>query len=276
MKQPTEGVEPQSRPGGSSRLAANKAEFVQRLVKNGMSLRKVAKQTGISYTTAHRCASQFSKKQSSIDFDFLSEREIGYIVGFFVGDGSRVCDKRTGHYGAQFGLDARRDSEITSFLRKLFEKSGKRVTLYSEGNWLVMRVYSKKFLTFLERFVSYEDIGGQTKKVLTRPFDWSCDFSFGFLGGLIDADGHVYRNKRRSGHFGADITTVNTRLVGQLVDLFSRMGLKPKVVKAHPSSTSLSKKATYYVRLNKSEFSKVCGELICVKHDRCGCDAKRF
>jgi hypothetical protein len=30
------------------------------------------------------------------------------------------------------------------------------------------------------------------------------------------------------------------------------------------------------VRLGKSEFSKVCGELVCVKHDRCGCDAKRF
>lgn len=128
----------------------------------------------------------------------------------------------------------------------------------------------------LQGFVKYDENNGEAHKVLVSMPAWSRDFVVGFVGGLIDADGHVHRNKRRSGHFGADITTVNSALVEQLVDLFNRLGLKPTVSKILPSSISYSNKATYIVRLGKSEFCKVCDELICVKHERCGCDAKHF
>lgn len=211
-----------------------------------------------------------------MDFSVFDKRAFGYIVGFFVGDGSKILDKQSGHYGVQFGLDAIRDSEITSFLRSLFEKSGKRVTLYSAGTWLIMKVYSKSLLMLLQGFVKYEQDNGEVHKVLVGTTAWSRDFVIGFVGGLIDADGHVHKNKRRKGHFGADITTVNSALAEQLIDLFTRLGLKPKISKALPSSRSYSNKVTYIVRLGKCEFCKVCDELICVKHERCGCDAKHF
>lgn len=276
MSYPDSGINTKNELRRLERLAPAKVDNIQSLVKNGFSLRGVAKKTGISYTTVHRYANQFSKKQSSMDFSVFNKRELGYIVGFFVGDGSQILDKRSGHYGVQFGLDAIRDSEITSFLRSLFEESGKRVTLYSAGTWLIMKVYSKSFLTFLHGFVKYEQDNGEIRKVLVGTTTWPRAFALGFVGGLIDADGHVHKNKRRKGHFGADITTVNSSLVEQLIDIFNRLGLKPKVSKTLPSSTSYSSKPTYIVRLGKFEFCKVCYKLICVKHERCGCDAKHF
>ncbi len=276
MVLPDSGANAKTKLRHLERLAPERVNEIQSLVKKGISLRGVARDTGISYATVYRYAHEFSSRQSSIDFSVFSKRELGYIVGFFVGDGSRIMDERSGHYGAQFGLDAKRDSEITSFLCQLFEKSGKRVTLYSAGTWLVMKVYSKSLLVFFQGFVKYEENNGKAHKALVSIPTWSRDFVVGFVGGLIDADGHVHKNKRRRGHFGVDITTVNSVLAEQLIDLFNRLGLEPKVSKILPSSISYSNKATYIVLLGKLEFCKVCNELICVKHERCGCDAKHF
>ncbi len=195
---------------------------------------------------------------------------------FFVGDGSRIADRRSGHYGARFAFDAKRDVGIASLLQRLFKKAGKSVTLYSEGTWLAMKVYSKDLLVFLQDFVRYAERDGEVYKVLSNSLNWDRAFALGFLGGLIDADGHVYKNKRHTGHFGIAITTVNPTLVEQLVDLLNRLGLKPKVSEVNPCRTSFSKKITYILRLGTAEFGKICSEAICVKHEECGCDAKRF
>jgi hypothetical protein len=276
MSGPDSRVYPKTKIAHLKRLSPKEIEEIQGLVKKGLSLRGVSRKTGVSYAAVYRYANQLSRRQSSIDFSVFSKRELGYIVGFFVGDGSRIFDKRNGHYGAQFGLDTERDSDITSLLSNLFKRSGKRVTLYSAGTWLIMRVYSKPLLTFLQGFVKYQEDNGETHKMLVDLHAWSIDFLIGFIGGLIDADGHVHKNKRRRGHFGADITTVNPVLVEQLIKIFNRLGLNPKVSKALPSSASYSSKPTYFVRLGKSDFNKICSELICVKHERCGCDAKCF
>ncbi|MGO8807629.1 MAG: LAGLIDADG family homing endonuclease [Candidatus Bathyarchaeia archaeon] len=257
-------------------MTTEKVEEIQRLVKSGLSLRGTARKTRVNYSTIRLHAKQFAKRQSTLDFSVFSNRELGYIVGFYVGDGSRMEEKRSGHYGAKFALDAKSDLDTAFLLRTLFEKSGKRVTLYSEGSWLAMKVYSKPLLAFLQNFVKYKQDNERTQKVLVDPSTWSRDFTLGFLGGLIDADGHVLKNKRKTGHFGAVITTVNPKLAQQLVSLLNRLGLEAKVGKAEPCPTSFSKKPTYFIRLGKAEFCKVCNNLICVKHQRCGCDAKTF
>jgi hypothetical protein len=177
---------------------------------------------------------------------------------------------------AKFALDAKNDLDTASFLRCLFEKSGKRVTSYFEGSWLAMKVYSKSLLFFLQGFVNYQEHDERTLKVLVNSSTWSRDFSLGFIGGLIDADGHVLKDKRKAGHFGAVITTANPMLVEQLVNLLRELGLKANVIEAQPSKTSFSKNTTFFIRLGKAEFCKVCSDLICVKHERCGCHAKHF
>jgi hypothetical protein len=262
--------------GRFERLTPGKIEEIQKLVKSGLSLRCVTRKTGVSYSSVYRHAKQFAKRQTFVDFSVFSERELGYIVGFFVGDGSRIADARSGHCGARFAFDAKGDVEIASLLQRLFRKAGKSVTLYSEGTWLAMKVYSKGLLVFLQDFVRYAECDGKVCKVLVNSLNWDRAFALGFVGGLIDADGHVYKNKRHAGHFGIATTTVSPTLTEQLVDLLNRLGLKPKVSAVKPSRTSFSKKITYILRLGKAEFGKICGEMICVKHEECGCDAKRF
>lgn len=258
------------------RLTLEEMKMIQTLVKSGLSLRNVAKQTGISYSTVHRYAAKFSKRQMRIDFSVFNERELGYIVGFFAGDGSRIAEKRSGHYGAKFCFDAKRDVEIASFLRGLFEKSGKYAALYQENTCLLMKIYSKKLLNFLYGFVRYAKYEGRTCKILVGIASWSRDFMLGFIGGLIDADGHIHKNKRKARHFGADITTTNPAFAEQATRLLNRLGLKPKVSKIKPCQTSFSKRATYIIRLSKAEFCKVCRDLICIKHEQCSCETKSF
>jgi hypothetical protein len=58
-------------------------------------------------------------------------------------------------YIVGLGLDANRDIEIVSFLRFLFEKSGKRVTCSSNGAVITLKIYSKKLLSHLLEFVEF-------------------------------------------------------------------------------------------------------------------------
>jgi hypothetical protein len=60
-----------------------------------------------------------------------------------------------------------------------------------------MKVYSKTLLGFLQGFVKYDQDDEGTPKVFVNPLSWSSEFTLGFLGGLIDADGHVLKNKRK-------------------------------------------------------------------------------
>jgi len=84
-----------------------------------------------------------------------------------------------------------------------------------------MKVYSKKFLMFLNDFVRYAEYNGKVCKTLVDLKKWSRDFMLGFVGGLINADGHVQKNKQHQGHFGASITTANGGLADQPHVLFA-------------------------------------------------------
>ena len=66
---------------------------MQELVKIGLSMRGVARKTGVSYSAVHRHAEQFSKRQTVVDVSVFEGRELGYVVGFFVGDGNRIADR---------------------------------------------------------------------------------------------------------------------------------------------------------------------------------------
>lgn len=62
----------------------NNKEHIQMLAKQGLSLREIARETGISYSTVHSWAKQYSKLHSKIDFASLNDLELGYITGFLL------------------------------------------------------------------------------------------------------------------------------------------------------------------------------------------------
>lgn len=258
------------------KLSGNQIEKIQNMVRKGFSLRSVARQTNMSYSVVHRIADCYAKKQMRLDLSALDERERSYLVGFFVGDGSQFSARKSGHYGVKFALDANRDAEIALLLCDLFVKAGKQTNSYQEDSWLVIKVYSKKLLAFLSGFVSYSEIEGKKRKVLIGFEDWPHQFRIGVLSGLIDSDGYVHRKEGRFGHFGADITTTNQVLANQLVGLCRSLGLLARVSEINPGKTSFSKRPTYIVRINKSEFSKICSYTNSIKHKQTGCVAKYF
>lgn len=244
---------------------AEKVE-IQRLVKSGLSLREVSRRVGVPYWMVHRIAASYSKRQSRIDLNALTEHERGYIVGAFVGDGSKISETKSGHYGVKFSLDSKCDEEIAQYLRSLFVKASKRVTLYTEKTCLVLKIYSKKLLEFLLSFVNYAEVEGRKRKTLMGFEDWALDFQLGFISGLIDTDGYVHHGKQGIQHFGLSITTMNSVLSEQLMTMFGSLGTEPKVRRIKPSRTSFNTKPTYIVYLSKLEFSKICKELKSIKH----------
>jgi len=244
---------------------AEKGE-IQRLVKSGLSLRKVSRRLGVPYWMVHRIVALYSKRQSRINLNALTEPERGYIVGAFVGDGSKISETTSGHYGVKFSLDSKSDEEIAHYLRNLFVKTGKRVTLYTEKTCFVLKIYSQKLLEFLLSFVNYTEVEGKKRKLLTGFENWALDFQLGFISGLIDTDGYVHHGRQGIQHFGLSITTMNSALSEQLVSMLEGLGSEPKVRRIKPSRTSFNTKPTYIVYLSKLEFSKICRELISIKH----------
>jgi len=174
-------------------------EEIQRLVKSGLSLREVSRRLAVPYWMVHRIGALYSKRQSRIDLNALSEHERGYIVGAFVGDGSKISERKSGHYGVKFSLDSKNDEEIARYLRDLFVKAGKRVTLYTEETYFVLKIYSQKLLGTLLGFANYREIEGKKRKMLIGFENWALDFKLGFISGLIDTDGYVHiTSKERS------------------------------------------------------------------------------
>jgi len=155
-----------SRTQSSRQLTSTEKEEIQKLVKSGLSLRHVSRELGVPYSVVHRVAATYSKRQSRINLNVLTDPEHGYIVGAFVGDGSRISESKSGHYGVKFALDSKGDEEVGDFLRELFVKAGKRVSLYTEETWFLLRVYSQRLLEFLLGFVKYEEIEGKKRKIL--------------------------------------------------------------------------------------------------------------
>jgi len=243
-------------------------EEIRKSVRGGLSLRKVSRELGVPYWIVYQIAHPYSKRQSRIDLSALSESERGYIVGAFVGDGSKIFERKSGHYGVKFSLDSKSDEEIARYLRNLFVKAGKRVTLYTDETCLVLKIYSERLLRFLLSFVNYREVEGRKRKMFREFENWVLDFKLGVISGLIDTDGYVHHDKRGTQHFGLSITTMNPILSEQLVTMLESLGTEPKVNRIKPGRTSYNKKRTYIVYLNKPELLKICKELISIKHMR--------
>jgi len=143
----------------------------------------------------------------------ISQIEIGYLVGLFLGDGYSYQDK-TKCYHVEFFLNSRRDNDIKNYLLILLKKASLNPILLKDKrcNCIRIRVNSKDFYKFLRSY-----------KNLLNNIDFKC----GFISGLIDADGYVNFQK-------SFITIKNTKK--QLLNLVK------KSLKTMNINSTLSKK----------------------------------
>ena len=242
------------------------AEIIAR-VKRGESVRKVASTLGIPLSTAYCYARDDCMKQSSMKMDALGPKEQGYLLGMMVGDGSLIRHKRRGEFLAKIALDGLRDQDISQFLSSMFERAGKRVNVRVERRMLILRIWSKTFYNFVAKHVRHKKRPSSrhhTKSLLGFE-EWNKGFAVGFIGGLIDSDGHIERRKR-GGHYGAIITTSSPSLRDQVRDLCKLHQINASWRLNHRGCRG--EKPRYAVHITSDDLNTLCSKILCVKHLR--------
>ncbi len=242
-------------------------EIISR-VRSGESVRKVASVLHIPLSTAYYHARDHCKKQSFMETEKLARKEQGYLLGMMVGDGSLIRHEGRGEFLSKIALDELRDQDIFRFVSSMFERTGKRVSVRVERRMFILRIWSKSFYNLVLAHMALEKRPSSRHhaKSLLGFKDWHRDFAVGFIGGLIDSDGHIERG-RRGGHYGAIITTGSQPLRDQIVTL----------CKAHRISASWrvnhrgghNEKPRYAVRISSKDLNSLCSEILCMKHLRC-------
>lgn len=245
---------------------SNRSTEIIARVKRGESVRRVAAALDIPLSTAYYHARDYCGKHSRMDIEKLTLREKGYLVGMMVGDGSLIRHEPRGEFLAKIALDRIRDQDIFQFLSSMFERSGKRASVRVEQRMFILRIWSKSFYNFILKHVRLRkrcSSHGRTK--LLRFEDWDRDFALGFIGGLIDSDGHVERS-RRGGHYGATITTSSQSLRDQVQDLCKAHGVNASWRVNHHGCRN--ERPRYDVHIQSRDFNSLCSEIPCMKHLR--------
>jgi len=173
----------------------------------------------------------------------------------------------------KFTLDAERDQDIADYMLSVFKKAGKRITRYVERSSLTFKVYSKEFLEFLLKHVIYikQRDTPRKLKLLIDPEKWTMAFKFGFVSGLIDSDGYVYYNQRKTKHFGVLIKTANNVFRDQLTEILTTLGIKPTTYTVKQYEESYSKKPRYVVYIPTKELERSSHQFLAVKLKRFSC-----
>ncbi len=233
-------------------------------VKSGESVRSTASALGLPLSTTYYYAREHCRKQSQMEIAGLNPKERGYLIGMIVGDGSLIRHKGRGEFLAKIALDEKRDADIFVFLRSLFEKTGKMVNVRYERHMRILRIWSKSFYAYVLGFVQLkkEPHLHHNQKILLDIEHWSRELAIGFIGGLIDSDGHIKKNGS-GGHYGATIATSQERLMEQVREL----------CQSHQIRTSCqvdlrAKRPRYSIHLFSKDLRVLCPEILCVKHER--------
>jgi len=252
------------------RLSSREIENIQVLAKKGLSLKHISAQLRVPKTTVYYHVREYCKKMTYMDLNVLSEEEEGYLLGMFVGDGNLIVKRKRGRYLTKFALDAERDQDIADYLLSVFKKAGKRITRYIERSSLTFKVCSKEFVEFLLKHVTYIKRRDSQRRVKTliKPDKWTTAFKLGFVGGLIDSDGHVYYNRRKTKHFGALIKTANKSLRNQLTEILTTLGIDVTTYTAKRHKKSYSNKPQYVVYIPTKELERISHRLPAMKLKR--------
>lgn len=252
------------------RLSSQEIKDIQALAKKGLSLKHISAQLHVPKTTVYYHIREYCKKMTYMDMKVLSKKEKGYLVGMFVGDGNLIVKRKRGRYLTKFALDAERDQDIADYMLSLFKKAGKRITRYVERNSLTFKVYSKDFVEFLLKHVMYikQRDSRRKLKILTNPEKWTTAFKFGFVSGLIDSDGHVYYNRRKTKHFGVLIKTADNAFRDQLTEILTTLGIEATTYTAKRYEKSYSKKPQYVVYIPTKELERSSHRFLAMKLKR--------
>jgi len=116
----------------------------------------------------------------------ICEKELGYLIGFFIGDGYSNYNKNDRHYNVEFYFNSVRDKTIINFVIDLLHRLGLNPFRQKDKryNSIKIKVSSKEFFIFIR------EIAGESV-YFTRLTNFSKKYKLGIISGFIDADGYV-------------------------------------------------------------------------------------
>lgn len=114
----------------TKRLAEDTIRKIKELATAGSSLAKIAEALKINKSTIYFHARNHCRKMTKFNLDLLNEFEKGYIVGFFLGDGSFNKGHKTPRHIVRFALDAKRDQGTAVLLKQIFRKANKKISVF--------------------------------------------------------------------------------------------------------------------------------------------------
>ena len=114
----------------------------------------------------------------------LTDSELGYLKGFFMGDGYKYHDKKGRKYYVEFYTHSIRDKKISKFLIILTKKLKLNPNIYKDKRFYCkrIRITNKEFFNLFDKdFIKMNLKNGEI---------------IGFISGFIDAEGYVNNKKR--------------------------------------------------------------------------------
>jgi hypothetical protein len=223
------------------RFSDSERRTISKLVENGASLRKISFQMGRNKSSVQYQVSKLKGKKSrggELHIEKLSNLELGWLIGCYAGDGNRYFRKKTYSYEVKFALNEK-EYTIVEFVEALLSKCG-------VSNWRCLdkrRVYvkclSKKLFGFVEKYLQWEGTKKSTSVRLADLSSHSNNFLFGFLCGIIDADGGTKR---------LYISTSSEKMTVNLKEICRRLEITVKIYRYD----------VFHVYLRKADFRKAC------------------
>ncbi|HDQ59999.1 MAG TPA: hypothetical protein ENN30_02285 [Candidatus Woesearchaeota archaeon] len=113
----------------------------------------------------------------------VKSKQMGYLVGLFLGDGYAYHDKNSRHYTVEFSLHRKKDKSVIKKLVELFKKLKFKVYKIKENRSksVKLRLHSKALMELIQK---------KQKEFFKKKYFFE-DYKLGVVSGYIDAEGKV-------------------------------------------------------------------------------------
>jgi hypothetical protein len=223
------------------RFSDSELRKIKKLVENGASLREINVQMGRNKSSVqYQVAKLKGKKRRGGEFHIekLSDLELGWLIGCYAGDDSRYFRKKTYSYEVKFALNEK-EYPIVELVETLLSKCGVNSWRCLDKRRVYVKCLSKKLFDFVEKYLQWEGTKKSTSVRLADLPSYSNNFLFGFLCGIIDADGGTKR---------LYISTSSEKMTANLKEICQKLGIAVKVYRYD----------VFHVYLRKADFRKAC------------------
>jgi len=223
------------------RFSKDEIRAINELAEKGASLSEISSLMGrcksaVQYHVAKLRGKRPKEKVLSVER--LTDKELGWLVGCYAGDGSRYFRPNTYSYEVKFAL-SEKEYPIVEFTEAILSKCGMKTRRSVDRKRVYVRCQSRQLYEFVEKYLLWDGRIKSTSVRLAHVSSHPIEFLFGFLCGLVDADGGTKR---------LYISTSSEKLANNVIKICSMLEIP----------TRRYEYDVFHVYLNKRNYLKIC------------------